>query len=182
MKVEPGPLPGLLLIEPAVHVDGRGSFREAWEARRYAAIGLPPFVQDNLVDSRHAVLRGLHFQHPNGQAKLVQVLLGAIFDVVVDVRTGSPTRGRYATFELSDAAGRQLFIPAGFAHGYVALSDRALVSYRCSVPYSPADEHTLLWSDPDLAIPWPLTSPTVSERDARGARLRDAPGEWFPHG
>lgn len=166
-------LPGVLLIEPAVHADARGYFFEAWHAERYAGFGIEPFVQSNVSHSRHGVLRGLHFQEPTPQAKLVSVLRGAVFDVAVDVRAGSPTLGEWLGAELSERNRHQLYLPEGFAHGFVVTSPEALVMYHCSAPYSPAHEHGLRWDDPEVAIDWPVAAPALSPKDERAPLLRE---------
>lgn len=175
-------LPGVVLLSPAVHGDARGFFRELWRADAYAAAGITePFVQDNVSYSERGVLRGLHFQHPCGQGKLVTAVLGQVYDVVVDVRGGSPTFGRWSGFELSGERGEQLYVPPGFAHGFVVLSAAALFAYKCTAYYNPATERVLRWDDPDLGIAWPDgIERTVSARDAAGRRLRDFAPEELP--
>lgn len=180
MKASRGPLEGLVLIEPRLHHDQRGTFIEAWSARRYGELGLPDFVQDNLVRSQQGVLRGLHYQYPNEQAKLIWSASGSIYDVAVDIRVGSPSFGRWAAHTLTSENGHQLFVPAGFAHGYVVISDSAVVGYRCSAYYTPEDEGLVRWDDADLAIPWPVAAPLLSERDRGGLRLRDLPPARLP--
>jgi len=158
-------IPGLLLIEPRVFSDARGAFMEIHQAERYREHGLDvAFVQDNLSRSRRNVVRGLHFQRQHPQGKLISVVRGAIYDVAVDLRPGSDTFGQYVGIELSDANRRQLWVPPGFAHGFCALAD-ADVLYKCTDYYHPADEGGLLWNDPALGIDWPVTEPTLSERD-----------------
>jgi dTDP-4-dehydrorhamnose 3,5-epimerase len=181
VRVEETALPGVLLLKPPVFHDARGFFRETWRADRYAEVGVPAgFVQDNASLSVGGVLRGLHFQEPNPQGKLVSVLRGEVWDVAVDVRLGSPTFGRWTGHPLSAENGWQLWIPEGFAHGFVVTSDEALFSYKCTDVYHPASETTLLWNDPDLVIDWPVASPAVSDRDARAVRLRDVAPERLP--
>lgn len=176
MKVRPTELPEVLLLEPRVFGDSRGFFVETFHAQRYAEAGIPgTFVQDNLSRSVKGTLRGLHFQEPNGQGKLVQVLAGSVWDVVVDVRRGSPTFGRWMGAELSSGNKWQLWIPPGFAHGFCVLSDSADFFYKCTAQYSPESERSVLWNDPDLAIPWPVREPLLSEKDQRAPRLKDAP-------
>lgn len=183
MNLIPTELPGVLVVVPRVFRDDRGYFLESWHRDRYAGAGLPGgFLQDNLSCSTPGVLRGLHLQHPAAQAKLVSVLAGAIFDVAVDVRVGSPTFGRWAGVELTADGHRQLLVPAGFAHGFVVTSDvPALVSYKVDAPYAPADELTVAWDDPDLAICWPVPRPSLSGKDRQGLRLRDLPPDRLPH-
>jgi dTDP-4-dehydrorhamnose 3,5-epimerase len=182
MKMIPCDLPGLVVVEPAVFEDPRGMFMELWHQGRYAAQGLTVgFVQDNLSLSRRGILRGLHFQNPNPQAKLLQVLQGEVFDVAVDLRRSSPTFGRWHGLALSAQNKRQFFVPPGFAHGFAVLSETALLYYKCSAFYCPKDELALRWDDPDLAIRWPVEHPVLSEKDARGYLLRNLPAErLFP--
>ncbi|SPE51063.1 dTDP-4-deoxyrhamnose-3,5-epimerase [Verrucomicrobia bacterium] len=178
MKVLTCEIAGLLILEPKVFGDARGFFMETWNQRRYREAGLAlDFVQDNVSFSRRGILRGLHFQNPNPQGKLLQVLAGEVFDVAVDVRRSSPTFGAWHGLALSAENKRQFYIPPGFAHGFVVLSDTALFHYKCTEFYSPKDEVALRWDDPDLGIDWPIKTPLVSERDAGGVRLRDAPPE-----
>jgi dTDP-4-dehydrorhamnose 3,5-epimerase len=181
MKVIPTRLPGVLILEPKVFRDTRGYFLETWHRDRYAEAGLPAgFVQDNVSFSAKGVLRGLHLQHPSAQAKLITVLEGEIFDVAVDVRVGSPTFGRWAGEVLSSENRRQFFIPEGFAHGFLVSGDHALVCYKCNTFYAPGTELTILWNDPDLAIVWPVTDPTLSAKDREGLRLSEIPPERLP--
>lgn len=171
-------LEGLLLIEPKVFGDARGFFMETWNQQRYAEAGLDiKFVQDNLSLSRRGTVRGLHFQNPNAQSKLVCVLQGEVFDVAVDLRRSSPTFGRWHGVRLSGENKAQFFVPAGFAHGFAVLSETALFYYKCSDFYSPKDEQTLRWNDPALGIQWPISEPMLSEKDSRGLLLRDLPPE-----
>lgn len=173
MKVTPTVLPEVLLVEPAVFGDARGYFLEAWNEERYAAHGIAcRFVQDNLSLSGRGVLRGLHLQHPGGQTKLVSVLHGAVFDVAVDVRRGSPDFGRWVGQELSAANHRQLYIPSGFAHGFLVLSEEAVVAYKVGAPYRPEAELSVRWDDPDIGIAWPdVGMPHLSTKDASGLAL-----------
>jgi dTDP-4-dehydrorhamnose 3,5-epimerase len=173
MKVQPTPLEGVLRIEPNLFRDERGYFLETYHEERYRKAGIEAtFVQDNVSRSRTGVLRGMHFQKlPHTQDKLVYVLRGEIFDAVVDLRPGSPSFARWYATRLSAEDGHQLFVPAGFAHGFCALSDEAIVAYKCSERYVPQAEQTLVWSDPDVGIDWPLADPIVSRKDAQGARL-----------
>ncbi|MCP3064536.1 dTDP-4-dehydrorhamnose 3,5-epimerase [Myxococcus sp. K38C18041901] len=175
MKVLPQEIPELLLLEPKVFGDDRGFFMELFHAKRYADAGIPgPFVQDNYSRSGKGTLRGLHFQEPQGQGKLVQVLAGAVYDVAVDVRRGSPTFGRWVGVELSAENRRQLWIPPGFAHGFCVTSTTADFHYKCTTQYAPEVERCIAWDDPDLAIPWPVTEPLMSPKDLRAPRLKDA--------
>lgn len=177
MKVVETAIPGLLIIEPRVFGDDRGFFMETFHARKYAEAGIPgPFVQDNFSRSTRGTLRGLHFQEPNAQGKLVQVLAGAVYDVTVDVRRGSPTFGKWVGVELSAQNKRQLWVPPGFAHGFCVLSDSADFHYKCTALYAPETERGIAWNDPDLAIAWPLSGPPLlSAKDAAAPRLKDAP-------
>jgi dTDP-4-dehydrorhamnose 3,5-epimerase len=180
MKLTNSELPGVLIIEPDVFHDDRGFFMELWNADRYAGLGWPPFVQDNLSSSRRGVIRGLHLQHPTGQAKLVSVLDGEIFDVAVDVRRGSATFGRWVGVTLSAANRRQLAIPAGFAHGFAVTSDSALVAYKCTAPYAREHELTIRWNDPVIGISWPVAAPSLSPKDADAPSLAAIPPERLP--
>jgi dTDP-4-dehydrorhamnose 3,5-epimerase len=158
---------GLVVIELAHHRDERGALIETYEDDRYAALGiLGPFVQDNVTWSHRGVVRGLHFQRTLPQGKLVSVIAGAIYDVAVDVRPGSATLGQWFALELSYDNRQQLWIPPGFAHGFQALTDRAVVSYKLTARYAPDDEAAIRYSDPTLAIPWPIGSALTSPRDA----------------
>lgn len=159
-------LPGVVLFEPRRFGDSRGFFVETFQAQRYADAGVPgPFVQDNLSRSTYGVLRGLHLQYPNPQGKLVSVLRGRVLDVAVDVRRGSPTFGKSLTIELSEENGHQLFVPRGFAHGFVVLSESADFFYKCDSLYSPKDEVTVRWCDPELGIDWQVANPKISAKD-----------------
>ncbi|MCA3749546.1 MAG: dTDP-4-dehydrorhamnose 3,5-epimerase [Rubrobacter sp.] len=181
MRVLETELPGVLVVEPQVFGDERGFFMESFNGRRYREAGLPEgFVQDNLSFSRRGVLRGLHFQHPQGQGKLVSVLRGEVFDVAVDVRRGSPTFGRWTGLSLSEENKRQLYIPPGFAHGFVVLSEAALFFYKCTEYYAPECERTVLWSDPEIGIDWPVGEPVLSEKDRAAPALREMPPGHLP--
>jgi len=181
MKVIDTELPGVVLIEPRTFRDSRGHFLEAWNQKRYQQLGMPGgMVQDNLSWSRRGVLRGLHFQYPACQGKLVYALAGQIFDVAVDVRLGSPHFGRWVGFYLSQDNNRQIYIPEGFAHGFCVLSATALVAYKCSETYRPECEVGVVWNDPRIGINWPLSSPIISPRDAALRRLDDLPAECLP--
>lgn len=174
MKVRTTGLPGVILIEPEIYSDARGYFLETFQAARYAAAGIAgPFVQDNISFSGPRVLRGLHLQHSKAQAKLIFAAEGEIFDVAVDVRSGSPHFGRWTGARLSAENGHQLFIPAGFAHGFCVLSEHARVAYKCDTLYDKAAELSILWNDPDIGIEWPIQSPVLSPKDAAAPRLRD---------
>ncbi len=176
MNVIPGKLRGLLLIEPNVFGDARGFFMETWNLRKYQEAGIQSrFVQDNISVSRKGALRGLHFQNPNPQGKLVSVLQGEVLDLVVDVRLRSATFGKWEAVQLSSENRRQFYIPPGFAHGFLVLSDSAMFHYKCTEFYSPKDEMTIRWNDPDIGIQWPTRDPIVSEKDAKGLLLKEAP-------
>jgi dTDP-4-dehydrorhamnose 3,5-epimerase len=171
-------IPEVLLIAPKLLGDSRGFFCETFRADRYAAHGISrPFVQDNLSRSARGVLRGLHLQCPKTQGKLVTVLSGRVLDVAVDVRRGSPTFGRHVAAELSDENRRELWVPRGFAHGFVVLSEQADFFYKCDDYYSPADEIAIRWDDPAIGIDWRLDgAPTLSARDAVAPLLADVKG------
>lgn len=178
MKVVPCRLDGLLLLEPKVFTDPRGFFVETWNASRYRAAGLDAvFVQDNLSQSRRGTLRGLHFQNPNAQGKLLSVWQGEIFDVAVDLRRRSPTFGQWQGETLSAENHRQFYVPPGFAHGFYVVSETVLVHYKCTALYSPQDELTLRWDDPALGIAWPSGERILSPRDAQAVGWRDLPPE-----
>lgn len=170
----PPELPDLTIFEPEVYADRRGFFLETWQADRYTEHGLDvDFVQDNHSRSHRGVLRGLHFQHPHAQGKLIRVARGAVLDVAVDVRLGSPTFGRHLALRLDDEDHRQLWVPSGFAHGFAVLSDEADVLYFCDEFYRPDAEHTLAWDDSEIAVDWPVASPILSEKDSDGQALSE---------
>jgi dTDP-4-dehydrorhamnose 3,5-epimerase len=174
MKVTPTSVPEVLILEPRVFEDPRGFFFESYNRRVFKeATGLDPqFVQDNQSFSVRNVLRGLHYQVRQPQGKLITVLAGEIFDVAVDLRRSSPTFGKWVSATLSGGTHRAIWIPPGFGHGFLVLSEHALVQYKATDYYAPEHERTVLWNDPDLAIAWPLEGePIVSDKDARGARL-----------
>jgi dTDP-4-dehydrorhamnose 3,5-epimerase len=165
-------LPGLLLIRPKVFRDARGWFFEPYNEVRYQQVGVKErFVQDNHSRSTKGTLRGLHYQGVPGQAKLMRVAVGRIFDVAVDIRPGSATFGKWASAELGAEHHEQLYIPIGFAHGFCVLSDDAEVLYKCSSPYDASEERTLAWNDPDIAVNWPVENPVLSARDCAGESL-----------
>lgn len=177
MNVIDTPLPGVKLIEPRVFGDDRGFFLESWNARNFAEHGLDlDFVQDNHSRSARGVLRGLHYQLKNPQGKLVRVTAGAVFDVAVDVRRTSPHFGRWVGYELSDANKRMLWVPPGFAHGFVVLSDSADFLYKCTQLYDSSDDRGIRWNDPAVGIDWPLAgiTPQLSGKDAAAPLLADA--------
>ena len=182
MRTIPLALPGAVLIEPTVYGDARGAFFEAWNERTFAASGIEArFVQENVSLSRRYVLRGLHYQVNQVQGKLVRVLAGAVFDVIVDLRRSSPGFGRSLSVTLDAGEPRALWVPPGFAHGFLALSDDTQVQYKVTDFWSPPAERTLAWDDPALGIEWPLpasTEPVLSDKDRRGQKLSEA--ETFP--
>lgn len=180
MNVQGMRIPGLVLIEPDVFDDERGCFLELYREERYREIVPARFVQDNHSFSRRGVLRGLHYQLGPSQGKLVTVLDGEIFDVVVDIRRGSPAFGRWESTVLSGANRRQLFVPDGFAHGFCVTGERALVVYKCTGYYNPASERGIRWDDPALAIPWPVDSPVLSPRDGGLPLLGEIPAGDLP--
>lgn len=181
MKLVETALPGVLIIEPGVFGDARGFFLESWNSRAFAEAGLAlDFVQDNHSRSRRGVLRGLHYQLENPQGKLVRVSLGAVFDVAVDVRRSSPHFGRWVGVELSEDNHRMLWIPPGFAHGFLVLSDSADFLYKCTTHYHAASDRGIRWDDPGIGIAWPDagTAPLLSGKDAAAPHLAHA--EIFP--
>ena len=181
MQIETTALPGVVLITPRVFKDPRGFFQESWNRSRYAEAGITgEFVQDNLSRSSRGVLRGLHFQHPHDQGKLVHVLEGSVFDVAVDIRHGSPTFGHWVGYELSADNHRQLYLPPGFAHGFCVTSDSALFAYKCTDYYHPESETSLLWNDPQIGIEWPLDNPELSDRDAAAQPLAEIDPQRLP--
>jgi len=181
MRRIPTDIDGVVIFEPRVFADDRGYFIETFRSDRYADHGLvQAFQQDNLSVSRKGTLRGLHYQLPQAQAKLVQVLQGEVLDVAVDIRRGSPTFGRAVVVTLSEANHLQLFIPEGFAHGFCVTSERALFVYKCSRPYAPECEGGVLWNDPALALPWPVSAPLLSPKDRDYPRLADIPADRLP--
>lgn len=181
MKVVETDLPGCVVIEPQVFGDERGWFFESWNRERYAANGLDmQFVQGNVSRSARGVLRGLHYQWPTPQGKLVSVLEGEVWDVAVDIRRGSPTFGRWTAAVLSAENKRQFWIPEGFAHGFVTLSEQALFTYLCTAPYDREADAGIRWDDADLAIDWPVSEPALSPKDASSPFLADVPGDRLP--
>ena len=182
MNVKETKLPGVVILEPDVFCDERGFFLETWNSRCYEGTGIQNrFVQDNVSFSKRGVLRGLHFQHPQSQGKLVQVLWGEVADVAVDIRVGSATFGQWVSETLSVANHRQMYIPPGFAHGYCVTSETAVFSYKCTNFYNASTEGGIIWNDPDLNITWPTEEPVLSAKDAKCPRLRDIPPEKLPH-
>jgi len=174
MQIKPTPLDGMLILEPQIFEDERGYFMETHHNQRFQSADIDcTFVQDNLSFSKKNVLRGLHFQKTKPQAKLIQAVSGGIFDVGVDLRKGSPTFGKWFGVVLSEENKRQFFVPEGFAHGFCVLSQSAHVAYKCSDFYDPQDEGGLHWSDPDIAIDWPLKDPILSAKDCQFGYLKD---------
>ncbi|HMD18918.1 MAG TPA: dTDP-4-dehydrorhamnose 3,5-epimerase [Alloacidobacterium sp.] len=170
-------LPGVLILEPRIFKDARGAFCETYNERLMEQVGLPTrWVQDNFSVSKRNVVRGVHYQIQNTQAKLVRATHGTVWDVAVDLRRSSTTFGKHVGVELSSENGRMFWIPEGFGHGFVALSETAGFAYKVTEYYSPADERTLLWNDPSLAIPWPVSveEAVVSEKDQQGRTLHEA--------
>ncbi|HUV68081.1 MAG TPA: dTDP-4-dehydrorhamnose 3,5-epimerase [Terracidiphilus sp.] len=181
MKIQETALPGVLLLTPQFYRDDRGIFCETFNLRRMAEAGLPDrWVQDNFSLSKRNVLRGIHYQITQPQGKLVRVSHGAVLDVVVDLRRSSPTFAHHTAMELSGENGQMLWIPQGFGHAFLVLSEVAGFAYKVTDYYEPAAERTIAWNDPDLAIPWPIAEPDtiISDKDRQGAKLRDA--ELFP--
>lgn len=181
MNVVPTKLPGVLIIEPRIFRDARGYFLETWNQAAYEAAGLPrAFVQDNLSHSVRGVLRGLHYQYPSAQGKLISVLDGEILDVAVDIRPESPTFRQWFGVRLSSENHRQCYVPPGYAHGFLVTSEIAKVSYKCTALYQPRDEGSIVWNDPDIAIDWSFEAPILSPKDREAPRLRDVPKERLP--
>lgn len=174
MKVIETALPGVLIIEPKVFGDSRGFFMETFQVERYRDAGITlPFVQDNHSRSAKGVLRGLHFQRTRPQGKLVRVSRGSVYDVAVDIDPASPTCGQYVGVELNDENQRQFWVPPGYAHGFCVVSDIADFQYKCTDFYFPEDEGGLLWNDPDIAIPWTVDNPQLSEKDKLNPTLKE---------
>ena len=174
-------LPGCAVIEPQVHGDARGFFYESFHAEKYRKLGLDlHFVQSNVSRSARGVLRGLHYQYPHPQGKLVSVLEGEVYDVAVDIRRGSPAFGRWAAAILSADNKRHFWIPEGFAHGFVVLSDYATFSYQCTALYDHAADACIRWNDGDIAIDWPVSAPLLSDKDQRAPLLRAGAPERLP--
>jgi dTDP-4-dehydrorhamnose 3,5-epimerase len=181
LNVASAPLPGVKIFRPDRFEDGRGWFMELWNEERYRQAGLERrLVQTNVSSSAHGVLRGLHYQSPHEQGKLVTVLAGAVFDVVVDIRRGSPTFGQWFGCELSDRNRLQLWIPEGFAHGFLATTGPALVAYGATAAYNAEADRVIVWNDPDIAIAWPFPPASLSSRDAAAPRLANVPPGHLP--
>ncbi|MGH6697157.1 dTDP-4-dehydrorhamnose 3,5-epimerase [Sphingopyxis sp.] len=178
MLFTPTPIDGVMVIEPKVFGDDRGFFMESWNAEVFRKAGMDlSFVQDNHSRSSRGVLRGMHYQRPGPQGKLVRVTAGAVFDVAVDLRRSSPTFGKWFGVELSAANKKMLYVPEGMAHGFLCLADGTDFLYKCTSDYAPANEHSLLWNDPAIGIEWPLDgiSPTLSAKDIAGQPLCETP-------
>jgi dTDP-4-dehydrorhamnose 3,5-epimerase len=179
-RIETG-LPGVWVIQPRIVSDARGFFLESYNQSQFAALGIADrFVQDNQSRSTRGVLRGLHYQLKHPQAKLCRVIEGTVFDVAVDVRVGSSSFGKWTGVELSAQNRNQIYIPKGFAHGFVVLSEAAQILYKCSDYYDPADEAGIIWNDPGLNIAWGIAEPILSERDKQFKRLDQIPSERLP--
>ena len=177
MKITETSLPGVLLIEPRIFRDDRGAFWETWNLRRFAEAGLPTeFVQDNYSVSKQGVVRGLHYQIEHAQGKLVRVCSGAVMDVAVDLRRSSPHFGKHVAVELSEGDGNMLWIPPGFGHGFLVLTESAGFAYKVTDDYYQPGERTILWNDPEIGIPWPMDADKaiVSAKDQQGVLLKDA--------
>ncbi len=179
MKVTQTSLSGLLLFEPRIFNDARGYFYETFQAQRYQEYGLPAFVQDNFSRSTQGVLRGLHYQLPKSQGKLVGVTRGKIWDVAIDIRRHSSTFGQWFSVILSDENHTQMYIPPGFAHGFCVLSEVADFYYKCTDFYSPADERGIAWNDKELNLPWPIKQPILSPKDEIYPMLSEIPDEYL---
>lgn len=181
MKVIQTAIPGCVVVEPQVHGDARGYFYESFNVEKYKSAGLDlRFVQSNVSRSAHGVLRGLHYQWPNPQGKLVSVLEGEVYDVAVDIRVGSPTFGHWAAAVLSADNKRHFWIPEGFAHGFAVLSDNATFAYQCTALYDRAADAGIRWNDGDVAVDWPISAPQLSDKDRDAPLLRDVPREKLP--
>lgn len=183
MRILETGLDGVVIIEPRVHGDDRGYFLESWKASVYGAHDLPAsFAQANVSRSAKGVLRGLHYQYQRPQGKLVSVMVGRIFDVAVDIRPGSASFGHWAGSELSADNHRQMYVPEGFAHGFLVLSDYALFHYHCTAEYSPEHDAAIAWDDPEIGIKWPCRPQTISGKDRLAPQLQDVPADRLPPG
>lgn len=181
LRTSPTTLSGVLVLHPRIHRDGRGHFTETHKQSVYAALGIRgPFVQDNLSVSARHTLRGLHYQYPHEQGKLISVARGSILDVAVDIRRGSPTFGQHVAVELSAETATQLWIPEGFAHGFCALEDDTIVTYKCTAEYVPASDRCIRWDDPALGISWPTGAPLLSSKDAAAPPLSALTADQLP--
>ncbi|MDL2297784.1 dTDP-4-dehydrorhamnose 3,5-epimerase [Synergistaceae bacterium OttesenSCG-928-D05] len=178
MEIQVSAFPGLLFIKPKIFGDSRGWFYESWNKAQYECIGITEnFVQDNISFSSKSVLRGLHYQKPYSQGKLVSVLHGEVWDVVVDLRKSAPSFGKWQGFTLTGEKKEQLYVPEGFAHGFCVLSETALFQYKCTDKYSPESEHGIIWNDPSLQIPWPVDAPIISEKDSHHPKILELTDE-----
>lgn len=176
MNIRDGRLAGIKIIEPRLFEDSRGFFMESYNAKKLAAHGITMnFVQDNHSSSAKGVLRGLHFQINPGQDKIVRVVSGEVFDVVVDIRRDSPTFGQWESFIISASNHTMVFIPKGFAHGFCALTHNVEFLYKCSEYYAPADERGIIWNDPSIGIEWPISEPVLSDKDTKYPSIKDLP-------
>ena len=181
MKIIKTPLPGCLVIVPAVHGDARGFFYESFHAEKFAQLGLDlKFVQANVSRSAQGVLRGLHYQWPHPQGKLVSVLEGEVYDVAVDIRVGSPTFGQWAAAVLSADNKRHFWVPEGFAHGFAVLSEQATFVYQCTALYDRDADAGIRWNDAQIGVDWPIAQPQLSDKDTRTPFLADVPREKLP--
>lgn len=181
MRVTQTGIPDVLMIEPDIYTDARGFFMETWNHEKYMREGIPAkFVQDNLSFSRKNVLRGLHYQFPKGQDKLVWVLEGEVLDVAVDIRKDSETFGGWVSVKLSSESRNQFFIPKGFAHGFYVLSETALLCYKCSDFYVPSSDRGIAWDDPDIGIVWPSGISLLSQKDKNLPKLKEISPEFLP--
>lgn len=181
MNVRQTSLPGVLIVEPNVFGDERGFFMESWKSASYEQAGIPQLMsQSNFSKSSYGVIRGLHYQHPQSQGKLVSVLEGSIFDVAVDIRRGSPNFGKWTALELTADNHLQLYVPEGFAHGFCALTESALVHYMCTNQFAPEFDAAIAWNDPDIGIDWPIEPDSVSEKDSRAPCLAEISSARLP--
>lgn len=177
MKVTETPLKNLLVIEPSVFPDARGFFYESYQHQRYREHGIPELVQDNVSRSCKNTLRGLHYQLPNSQGKLVSVIRGSVWDVAVDIRKSSPTFGQWFGVVLDEDNHKQLYVPPGFAHGFCVLSEEVDFLYKCSDYYHPENEHGIMWNDPEINITWPINNPILSDKDKHFTKLSEISDE-----
>ena len=181
MQLEETELPGVVIIEPQVFSDKRGFFMETFQAQEFKKAGIDAvFLQDNLSKSGEGTVRGLHYQYPHSQGKLINVVQGSVFDVAVDIRKGSASFGKWFWTEISEENKRILWIPPGFAHGFCVTTASAVFSYKCTDYYVPEFEHTILWNDPDIAINWPVKEPILSPKDLKGLPLKNVDRKNLP--